>query len=234
MSDTKIKQNDGDEIIIDDLELSSDFSENKIEDSDKGVSPEVEKSDDDSVVISKSKLVLIKTILSNLQTSNEQLLKLLSSTVSSEDEERISIAQNSDAVFNLNSENTNHDDGRIIEGIFDGENMIGPDGKQYSVPANYASKSKLIEGDSLKLTITSKGTFVYKQIKPIDRRRVMGILSQETSGNYIVSAEDSKWHVLTASVTYYKGQIGDEIVLIVPTNGKSKWGAVDNIVKNVN
>ena len=32
--------------------------------------------------------------------------------------------------------------------------MIGPDGKNYPVPANYASKSKLIEGDILKLTIT--------------------------------------------------------------------------------
>ena len=44
--------------------------------------------------------------------------------------------------------------GRVIEGVFDGENMIGPDGKQYSVPANYASKSKLVEGDILKMKIS--------------------------------------------------------------------------------
>src|SRR5471030_1604688 len=41
--------------------------------------------------------------------------------------------------------------GKVIEGIFDGQNMIGPDKKQYPVPANYASKSKLVEGDGLKL-----------------------------------------------------------------------------------
>ena len=45
-------------------------------------------------------------------------------------------------------------EGKVIEGVFDGQIMIGPDGKNYPVPANYASKSKLIEGDILKLTIT--------------------------------------------------------------------------------
>lgn len=233
MSDNKLKQNNDDEIIIDDLELTQDYKDES-EDSTE-INLKTEKEDgDDNVVISKTKLVLIKKILSSIQASNEQLAKLLSATISAEDEERISIAQNSDTLFNLNSENQKPDDGRIIEGVFDGESMIGPDGKQYSVPANYASKSKLIEGDVLKLTITNKGTFVYKQIKPIDRRRVIGLLTQETSGNFIVSAESTKWHVLTASVTYYKGQIGDEVVIIVPTSGKSKWGAVDNIVKNAN
>ncbi|MBI4101101.1 hypothetical protein HY441_01340, partial [Candidatus Microgenomates bacterium] len=29
--------------------------------------------------------------------------------------------------------------GKVIEGVFDGQNMIGPDGKTYPVPANYAS-----------------------------------------------------------------------------------------------
>ena len=36
--------------------------------------------------------------------------------------------------------------GKIIEGVFDGQTMVGPDGKNYPVPANYASKSKLVEG----------------------------------------------------------------------------------------
>ena len=34
--------------------------------------------------------------------------------------------------------------GKIIEGVFDGQNMVGSDGKTYPVPANYASKSKLV------------------------------------------------------------------------------------------
>ena len=47
-------------------------------------------------------------------------------------------------------------EGKIIEGIFDGQIMIGPDGKNYPVPANYASKSKLVEGDIMKLKSSDK------------------------------------------------------------------------------
>ena len=66
--------------------------------------------------------------------------------------------------------------GKIIEGVFDGQNMIGPDKKQYPVPANYASKSKLVEGDVLKLTIAEDGSFIYKQIGPVERKKMLGIL----------------------------------------------------------
>src|SRR5580704_1021794 len=49
--------------------------------------------------------------------------------------------------------------GKVIEGVFDGQNMVGSDGKTYPVPANYASKSKLVQGDILKLTIADDGVF---------------------------------------------------------------------------
>src|ERR1700752_2142545 len=71
------------------------------------------------------------------------------------------------------------DGGKFIEGVFDGQNMVGPDGKQYPVPANYASKSKLVEGDVLKLTIADDGSFIYKQIGPIERRKVLGVLTHD-------------------------------------------------------
>ena len=112
--------------------------------------------------------------------------------------------------------------------------MIGPDGKQYNVPTNYASKSKLVEGDILKLTINLAGKFIYKQIGPIERKRVVGVLEQGSGGNYTVVSEDKKWRVLTASATYFKGQDGDEVVILLPKTGESKWAAVENIVKQVN
>ena len=56
---------------------------------------------------------------------------------------------------------------KIVEGVFNGQNMVGPDGEIYTIPANYASKSKLVEGDILKLTIAPDGSFVYKQIGPV-------------------------------------------------------------------
>lgn len=121
---------------------------------------------------------------------------------------------------------------RIIEGTFDGQNMVGPDGKQYSVPANYASKSKLVEGDVLKLTITHDGSFIYKQIGPVERRRLIGQLSRdETSGEYRVASEGVSYKVLLASITYFKGDMGDDVVVLVPAAGETRWAAVENIIK---
>lgn len=121
---------------------------------------------------------------------------------------------------------------RIIEGVFNGQHMIGPDGKEYSVPANYASKSKLVEGDILKLTILPEGRFVYKQIRPQERKRLKGILTKdEALGEYCVLAEGKFYKILLASVTYYKGEIGDEVIILVPLALESTWAAVENIFK---
>ena len=123
------------------------------------------------------------------------------------------------------------EDGTIVEGSFDGQIMIGVDGKQYPVPANYASKSKLIEGDMLKLTITSDGSFIYKQIGPAERKRLIGIVSQDEAGNYYIIAEGKPYKVLLASVTYFKAEPGDEAVIVVPRDMESDWSAVENILQ---
>lgn len=123
-------------------------------------------------------------------------------------------------------------DGRVVEGVFDGRGMVGSDGKNYLVPPNYASKSKLVEGDMLKLTITPKGSFIYKQIGPIERSRLIGSLGfDQTIGEYYATSENRRWNVLKASVTYFKGEPSDEVVLLVPKNAPSKWAAVENIIK---
>lgn len=121
---------------------------------------------------------------------------------------------------------------RIIEGTFDGQNMLGPDGKQYSVPANYASKSKLVEGDVLKLTITRDGSFIYKQIGPIERQRLIGkLFKEEATGEYKVLAGGQAYKVLLASITYFKGLAEDEVVILIPTAGEARWAAVENVIK---
>lgn len=123
-------------------------------------------------------------------------------------------------------------DGRVVEGVFDGQGMVGSDGKIYTVPPNYASKSKLVEGDLLKLTITPKGSFIYKQIGPIERSRVVAALGFDaTNGEFYATAENKRWSVIKASVTYFKGEPGDEVVLLVPKTTPSKWAAVENIIK---
>lgn len=123
-------------------------------------------------------------------------------------------------------------DSQIVEGTFDGQAMIGPEGKTFPVPANYASKSKLVEGDRLKLTILPNGTFLYKQIAPVDREFVRGTLTKE-DGQFKVLANGKSYRVLLASVTYYKGSAGDEVTLIVPKDHESLWGTIEAVIPAV-
>lgn len=117
--------------------------------------------------------------------------------------------------------------GKVIEGVFDGTTMVGPDGKTYPVPANYASKSKLIEGDILKLTIADDGSFIYKQIGPVARRQIIGTLQQH-DGTFFVEAGGKEYRVLLASVTYFKGKVGDQISIIIPEDNRdAEWAAVE-------
>lgn len=119
---------------------------------------------------------------------------------------------------------------RIIEGVFDGKNMQGNDGEEYPVPPNYASKSKLVEGDVLKLTIGPDGSFVYKQIAPIERRRVAGTLVVDDHGNFGVKTPEKTYSILLASVTFYHAEEGDEVTVLLPTEGDAEWGAVENVI----
>lgn len=84
----------------------------------------------------------------------------------------------------------------------------------------------------LKLTITDRGTFLYKQTKPVERKRLIGKLEKDGNGNYQVLAEHKKFRVITASITYYKGVPGDKVVILVPVSGDSAWAAVENVIKS--
>jgi hypothetical protein len=132
--------------------------------------------------------------------------------------------------LNQDDENEN---GVVVEGIFNGQIMIGPDGKQYSVPANYASKSKLVEGDILKLTIDRSGAFIFKQISPVDRSRLVGRLVKDNNlGEFVVLAGDKIYRILMASITYFKGEEGDEVVILAPKDHDGTWAAVENVIKS--
>lgn len=122
---------------------------------------------------------------------------------------------------------TDENIGKVIEGVFDGQNMVGSDSKTYPVPANYASKSKLVQGDILKLTIADDGTFLYKQIGPIPRKQVVGALELK-DGHYFVIVGDKKYRVLLASVTYFKAKPGDQVSVNVPEeNDSAEWAALE-------
>lgn len=173
-----------------------------------------------------NKLELAKSYLESAQASLNEARELLRDLLG--ERPPLNVAERAREV----GSSTVQDGAKVVEGIFDGQNMVGPDGKQYSVPANYASKSKLVEGDSLKLTISADGAFVYKQIGPAERQRLIGsLVRDELTDEYRVVAGGKSFRVLLASITYFKGEIGDEVVILVPKAGETKWAAVENVIK---
>lgn len=174
-----------------------------------------------------SKLAVIRELIESAQAglqTAKQLLSELGATTEGTDKKKTY----SKMAAKVTTKDENTDD-NIVEGVFNGETMIDKKGKEYPVPANYASKSKLIPGDVLKLTINPDGSFLYKQIGPTDRKRVIGILTYE-DGQYKVIANGKAYKVLLASVTYFKGEVGDKITLIIPQNKDSEWGAIENVL----
>jgi hypothetical protein len=139
----------------------------------------------------------------------------------------ISIIGDNGSVITPKSSTMDEARGKVIEGVFDGQKMAGPDGKEYPVPANYASKSKLVEGDILKLTITDDGSFIYKQIQPAERKQIIGTLVQH-DGAYYVEANGNEYRILLASVTYFHIAVGDQVTIIIPVdNPEATWAAVE-------
>jgi len=147
---------------------------------------------------------LITEAETNLAAAKELLISVIG------DEETVSVAQT-----------VKEATGQIIEGVFDGQSMIASTGK------NYASKSKLVEGDVLKLTITEEGKFMYKQIGPTERKQVIGTLTNQ-DGLYYVEVNGKEYRILLASVTYFRLEIGSQVTILIPAdNPDATWAAVE-------
>jgi hypothetical protein len=172
-----------------------------------------------------SKIVLIKEMIESAEKSIHSAKKMLAELTGEKTSAKADYSKMTDALPTVKEEGTD----KIVEGVFDGEIMTAQDGEQYPIPANYASKSKLVPGDVLKLTIKENGTFLFKQIGPVERKRVIGTLTYE-DGQYKVIAEGKAYKVILASVTYFKGEVGGKVTLIVPANEESEWGAIENIL----
>ncbi len=208
----KKTNNDPIKDLLNDIELNNDALKAAVEqnESDKGGNEHVD---------------ILRNVLEETQNNIRRALEVLYS-------KNVDISSIKTRISKATIAPSADDTDRIIEGVFNGEFMVGSDGKEYSIPPNYASKSKLVEGDILKLTITKNGSFIYKQIGPIDRDKLKAVLLQdEITGDWYAVSDSRRWKLITASVTYFRGQAGDEVVILIPKNSKSLWAAVENIIK---
>ena len=178
--------------------------------------------------VTPQQIALIKQMLATAEKSINSIKKIIAGStvqpVASKSDTRALKAK----VKDLNV----LEEGRVIEGVFDGQNMIGPDEKQYPIPPNYASKSKLVEGDILKLTIGDDGSFIFKQIGPIERNKLIGVVNKEDE-DYLVTVDDKSYKVLMASITYFKAEADDEVTIVVPKDRESTWAAIENVIKKI-
>ena len=125
----------------------------------------------------------------------------------------------------------------VVEGYFDGENMLGDNGQNYTVPQNYASKTQLVIGDRMKWMLTVDRE-IFKLIGQAPRDRVIGTFSME-GDHYVVVTEGfaKPIKILKASATFAMKNLGlnfgDEVVVIIPKGVTPAWGAFSSVVKTL-
>jgi len=116
-------------------------------------------------------------------------------------------------------------------GVFDGVGMVTEGGEKLEVPANYASKSMLVVGDTLKL-VDENGEKRFKQVEHVKRHKTTGILHRK-DGKFKVITPEGSYNVLGAAVEHFKGDVGDEVVLHLPAgNLTAAYGAIERIAKS--
>jgi len=175
------------------------------------------------------KLVRIKELLDNAESALRVAQQLMSDAMGMNEGDKVGAFVYKEKAATMSAPAPSSSGGKVIEGVFNGQGMVDKKGNSFPVPANYASKSKLIPGDVLKLTVTEEGKFLYKQIGPVERKTVVGPLVYN-EGHYQVLANSKAYNVLLASVTYFRAEVGDEITLIIPMGEESDWGAIEAVL----
>jgi hypothetical protein len=116
-----------------------------------------------------------------------------------------------------------------ITGKFDGTYLVTDDGKKIQVPENYAGKSKLVYGDTLKMIDEADGSHTFKQIERVSRTTLTGILVKK-DGKFVAVTSDGSHALLPAAVSFQHGVENDEVKVIVPEDARNCcFAALDEI-----
>lgn len=175
----------------------------------------------------KKAIIAIRDFIITAEKSIKNAKKLLKDVL-----EENNLSLDSDVSLDTNGLSSyNSEDSKIIEWVFTWEEMLDGQGHKYPVPANYSSKSKLVQWDKMKLTIAPNGKMLYKQIAPIERETKVGLLTKEKE-KYQIIADWQTYNVLTAAVTHFKWNIWDKVTIIVPAGKQATFAAIDGIIPN--
>lgn len=175
--------------------------------------------------MTKKRIAAIRDFIDSAEKGLKNAKKLLKEVL---EEENIDLTANLD-LDTKGLSKYESGESKIVEWVFTGEDMLGVDNNKYVVPVNYASKSKLVQWDRMKLTVEWSGKMLYKQIKQIDRETKVGLLTQD-KGKYQVVSDGVSYDVLTAAVTHFKANIGDNVTVLVPAGKEATFGAIEAVI----
>lgn len=171
----------------------------------------------------------ILKVLSNIETELKRaklMIQQLQAWKSFDTDINLSLEQVASALPTHNDEGE-----KIIEGVYDGYFMIWSDKKKYPVPMNYASKSKLIPWDVLKLRVMEDGKLIYKLIGQADRKYIRATLTKTDDNKYAALSDEGTIYGLNqAAVTYYKGKTGDELSIIINNDWVGNFAAIEALI----
>ncbi len=168
------------------------------------------------------------------ETNIKNAKNLLSLLIGSPSLESKNYNPSSITTENITAPTTPRTGPNVMEGYFDGENMIGDDANVYSVPQNYASKSQLVIGDRLKWMINTnyfgESSEVFKLLMPVPKDRVVGkFIADNNTYSVMVNGYKNPIKILKASATYAMKnlnlKIGDNVAIYIPKIPSPAWGA---------
>ena len=117
-----------------------------------------------------------------------------------------------------------------VEGVFDGQKMIGSDTNQYEVPIDFIDNKKLVEGDLLRLKIKSNGEKLFKQAGSVKRERLIGNIKYDNQNQqWKVVANNQDLNIMEAFTNIYNVNDGDKVSVLIPANGNSTWATIENV-----
>ena len=178
----------------------------------------------------KKAIAAIRDFIVTAEKSIKNAKKLLKDIL---DENDINMNLDSEMDFNISwLYSYNDEESKIIEWVFTWKEMLWVDENKYPVHVNYASKSKLVQWDKLKLTIAPNGKMLYKQIEPIEREMKQWLLTKE-NWKYQVISESKAYDVLTAAITHFKAEVWDNITIIIPKWKEASFAAIEAIAPKI-
>lgn len=123
-----------------------------------------------------------------------------------------------------------------IEGIFNGVSMVTSNGQTLEVPVNYAAKSRLVCGDTLKMIKAKEDgsqeeKTLFKQVIKVTRKKVEGVLSKK-DGKWYLLTESNSYRVLDRAAEFNNAEQNDFAVGLIPENNlNAPYVALDLVKK---